>query len=797
MRYTLTLVLIPILTLGYNFSYSQECNIQGTVMDEKKDFLEYANVELYRDSIFQSGTITEENGVFNISNVDCNQNYTIKVRFVGYKVVEKKINISKNTDSQSFELMPDTETLGEVVVTTKKPTIEREADRLIYYTNEGFLKGNNSAYEVLKTAPSVWLDNNGNISINGKRGASVTINSKPVNISGLQLQNYLNGISGKDVLKVEIIAMPGSEFSADSQGGVINIEIKKKFLDGYNARLFTGMEQGKYPEYSTGIFSNYKKGKLTTTANFYIFQKNNFKDNTEIRSSPSNSFNLVSSAYNKLKVNNNQLRLGADYDINENQNINFEHVRTFNQNNEDIDAVSDLSTNSERQQIQGIYDTQSDNIYNGTSLNYRWITDTLGSAFKVLADYVHNDNIVDAIFSSDYLDDNSVFLQNNTTANQLHQLSKIFSGKLDYQHNFKNNHSLQGGVKYSRINVDNDAIEREKIDEEFIVNPLRTNNFTHTESINAAYLNYSGNISKLQYKVGLRVEDAHLTGISEQQTNNIDVRYLDFFPSTFLLWEFGKEDNNALSIAANRKINRPSYEALNSFEYALNEFAISRGNPSLQPEYSTNVELNYSYQNNYSLGLFYTQTKDIMSKVLIANEDITIYETQNISNQNSYGANVNLSFSPIKDKIQTYTYLALTNNQYTSDIVDESLATFYVKINNSLSLPKATKANLSFNYSTKELFGNRIYSPYGQMDFSASKSFLNNKLTINIGINDIFNFQNNNAILIDSPEEIIIKEKYQSRKLQLYIFYNLSTGKSFNKKRIESSDEGEKSRLKN
>ncbi len=792
-KYIVTLCLY--LMYSSTVIYGQDCKIRGIVQDERNAPMEYVSVGIYQDEQLLSGTITNAEGEFLITTT-CNDNYTLKVRYIGYQEIQKEVRTDGNIQGLSFQLSITTNELETVTIIAQKPVIERKTDRLIYFVEKSLLVGNHSALEVLKTTPSVWVDGNGGIRINGKTGTRVMINGKLLNLNGQQLRSYLNGIDGNQIVSIEVISIPGSEYDAESKGGIINIIVKKKFLDGFNASTYAGYEKGKYNKYSGGVFSNYKKGKLTTTANFYIYDDASFVDVQEDRNNPDTQFNLASSSYTKIDVSNHQLRLGADYDINKFQNINFEHVRTFNQNDLNVDAIANLRKENTTSRVIGKYNTRSTNLYQGTSLNYKWQTDTLGSELKILLDYVDNENKTNGLFASDYFDENSRFINNNTTSNSLDQFSKIFSGKLDYQYILTTT-TVKVGIKYSRSDIINDAIEKDKIDNIFVIDAARTNLFNYDESIMAAYLNISGGKEKLQYKVGLRLENSNIKGTSEAESGNFDTQFLDWFPSAYLLWQFGENNRNALSFAANRRINRPSFDALNPFAYVINEFTIHRGNPLLRPEYTNNVEVNYSLFNKYSLGAYYSKTNDVINRILIANQNLAIYQNENISQQTTYGVNLNIPFAPIKQVLYSSVYLSYYNSHFKSDKIDAAQNTYSLRFNNSLSLKNDFRANFSLSYTTKDLYGNILYDPYGQFDISLSKPFMDKKLRVSLGITDLFNMQNNSSELLGSRESIITTEKYQSRRLQLYLFYNLNIGKSFNKKRIEYSTEGEKSRLRN
>ncbi|MEM9916715.1 MAG: outer membrane beta-barrel family protein [Bacteroidota bacterium] len=773
------------------------CVLQGQIQDEQAVPMQYVNVGVYLDDAFVTGGITDARGHFALS-VDCEQLYQVQISSVGYEqlVLEAAV-AAPSAGVKKYTLIASAKLLDEVTVTSKRPTIEQKADRLIYHVDTSFLTGIHSAFEVLETTPSVWIESNGEIRINGRRGARVMVNGKLLQLGGAQLQSYLAGLDGRQIARIEVVSIPGSEFDADTEAGLVNIIMRKKFLDGYNARLFAGYEQGEFPETSTGIFSNYKTGKLTTTANFYIFERNNFTDALETRLNPATQFDLATDTYTKREVNNNQVRLGADYDFNPSHNLNFEYVRTYNRNEFDTDAQSTLLQNKSQSEIDGLYESKSINVYQGTSLNYRWLTDSLGSNLKVLLDYVDNDNETEGLYASDYFADDGRFLQNNTTRNEIEQLSKIFAGKIDYQHRFAAGGVFQAGVKYNSSEINNDLVEKDKLNGEFVVNPKRTDEFRYTESIMAAYLNYAGSIKRLQYKFGLRMEESDIEGVTQTQENDFKRRFTNWFPSAFLSWVVDEKKRHTLSAAANRKIRRPSYEALNPFEYALSEFTVSKGNPLLLPEYTSTIELGYTFLNKYSLRLYRRNTEDIINRVLLPDQETAIYQTQNIAERDIYGASLSLPFQLVKKHLRTQFYLFALHKSYVSDIVDESRGTLGFKWNNNLSLKNGLRASLSARYSTKELYGNRIYNAFWQVDAKVSQTFFNQKLRVSLGALDIFRTQNNNAVLVDSEEQITVRELFQSRKFQIFLFYNFKVGKSFRKKRMEySTDGGEKSRLR-
>ncbi|MGC8160079.1 outer membrane beta-barrel protein, partial [Salmonella enterica] len=67
------------------------------------------------------------------------------------------------------------------------------------------------------------------------------------------------------------------------------------------------------------------------------------------------------------------------------------------------------------------------------------------------------------------------------------------------------------------------------------------------------------------------------------------------FPTAFIGYEIN--GNNQLALSVGRRIDRPAYQELNPFLSFIDKYTYSTGNPFLQPQFSQNIELSYSYKN--------------------------------------------------------------------------------------------------------------------------------------------------------------------------------------------------------
>ena len=104
--FTLIMVFMAVATV-----YGRE--ITGKVVGENDAPLDYANVVLYRDSTYITGTVTDQAGMFSIPT-DVAGSLTAKCSFVGYEITVVQVPASDYLGT--IKLTPSTVELGEVVV---------------------------------------------------------------------------------------------------------------------------------------------------------------------------------------------------------------------------------------------------------------------------------------------------------------------------------------------------------------------------------------------------------------------------------------------------------------------------------------------------------------------------------------------------------------------------------------------------------------------------------------------------------------------------------------------------------
>ena len=155
--------------------------ITGTLVDkDSKDQVAQATVQLLKtDSSFVGGTISGDDGRFSI-NVNKSGRYLIKLTCVGYPVSYHAVTVSagKNLSMGEVTMKADAVTLKGTTVTAIPPKVVVKADTFVYNSAAYRTPEGSVAEELVKRIPGATVDDDGNVTINGKKVSKVKIDGK-------------------------------------------------------------------------------------------------------------------------------------------------------------------------------------------------------------------------------------------------------------------------------------------------------------------------------------------------------------------------------------------------------------------------------------------------------------------------------------------------------------------------------------------------------------------------------------------------------------------------------------------
>jgi hypothetical protein len=267
-----SLILFLFLARTHLVSAQANGTLSGMLQDSKGTAVGFANVAVLRtsDSVAVTGAITDAAGNFAIKTPAAGQ-YLLRVSLVGFaKTDTPPFEITDENSSRNFgtlTLKENTKQLAEVKVQALRPTIVNHPDKMVVSVEGTALTAGNTAYDVLAKSPGVFVDQDGNIQLNGKAGVRIMIDGKLTYLSGKELQTMLQGMSAENLKDLEIITNPSAKYDAEGTAGIININLKKNDLVGLNGSVYGGGQFNGLHGFSGGGTINYKKGKWGSFAN--------------------------------------------------------------------------------------------------------------------------------------------------------------------------------------------------------------------------------------------------------------------------------------------------------------------------------------------------------------------------------------------------------------------------------------------------------------------------------------------------------------------------------------------------
>jgi hypothetical protein len=782
--------------------------ITGQIVDGQRKPLDFATIILAKaaDSAMIKTSMTDLQGKYLFENIPAG-NYVITATMVGYKKVKSKtIHItSANPIVQVEELQTtmDSRNLKEVSIVAQKPFIERKMDKLIVNVENSSVSAGSTAMEVLEKAPGVTVDKDDNISMKGKQGVLIMLDGKQTYMSSADVANMLRNMQSSQIETIELITSPSARYDAAGTSGIINIKTKKSKSMGLNGTLTAGTGYGQTSKFSGGSTLNYRQGKINAFGNY------NYANNGRM-----NSLNLYRQVTYQDTVTNfsqlngwdnrrgsNSFKTGLDYFINKNHTIGILANGYFNRNKENSNSFTSRDNNFDQSEDIRIIGRNTEKYQNvAYNLNYKGVLDTNGKELSVDLDYSayqsNHDELRDNSYSATNMETRSRLFVKNYSPSSI----DVQSIKLDYTHPLNKTTKFEAGIKSSLVKTDNDLLLAELEGDTWIPDPDYTNRFLYDENINAAYLNFSKEFKKFGIQIGLRAEQTFSKGNSVTKNEIVERDYLQFFPSLSISHTINK--NHQLGLSYSRRIDRPGYDDLNPFMNFLDEYTFQKGNPYLNPQFTSSFDLSHTYKGGITTTLNYSHTVDAMTFVT-EQEDKTLktFATQrNLDEQNVLGITV---YAPIpvqgwwniNNNVQIF-HMSFKSESPEGDLDAGQMAMTY-NMDHTFTLNKTFTAELSAQYQSPLQYG--IFKIESQLVMNAGlrKSFLNSKMNIRLSMNDLFNSRTQRLSTTYQNMNLNFTEKGESQVGRLTLSYRFGKNEVKAARRRSTGLEDEANRMKN
>ncbi len=768
----LILLLLPLFCLA-------QSTLKGKVANETKS-LEWAEISiLNKEGKIIDGTTTKEDGSFEINLK--NGFYKIEISLLGFANYEKEISLEKNTDLGIIILKENETKLVEVVVQSKKKTIEQKTDRLVYNLENNVTTTGGDALSAINTAPGVVVKNDV-ITILGKGTSRVMIDGRLIELTGEELNNFLKSISAADIKNIEVISNPSAKYEVDGTGGLINIIMKKGVRDSWKNSTTLSYDQNKYGIYTLRDNFFYNKNKFRFSAS--VNGKTGYKNSTENLDMYFPDGLSKMNADTKVKNENFSGKLALEYDLSKRTTIGFQFMN--DRNNPDFGSDIRIEKYNTQNELQNVTLNKSftDKGSKNQTYNAHLITklDSLNRKLSFDVDYFNYNSKFDRDFIANNYNPDMEFIDINQSGRNIsNQDIDNWSFKADMEHPFQT-FNLSYGGKMSFTNSISDVVFYNTITVTPELDPSQSNRFKYTENNQAVYINGDKKINeKWNLQAGLRLENTQTNGFSETMNQENVNDYLKLFPTFYASYK--RNENNVFSLNYGRRINRPRFDLLNPFRVYINSNSYSEGNPFLKPSFSDNFELAHSYKEVLRTSIFVNAITNGYGVVFTSNPETN---TQIVTRENYYkglnyglGETYSATFADWWQSENTLYFLG-SQTEFIKDINATPSNSLQIDFttNNTFVLGKNTKLQIDFNYSTPFKSGLYEIGYTSSFDIGFKQDLLNKTLQIAFLANDIFNtsYLKDFTSVVNGVKQVYSQNE-SNRFVRLSVIYNFGNKK--------------------
>ncbi len=659
--------------------------------------------------------------------------------------------------------------IKEVTITKTKKAVEQKADRTIFDFSEQPNLNTGTALEGIKKLPGLIVSDLTGMAYHGKP-LSVYMDGQPLNITSNELNAFLEGMPANAIDRIEVVTSPGAEYPATSGGAILNI-ITSKSARSYLTATYSG-------NYS---FSNYDKYRSRTNNSILLNSKNrwfgwqlnlgqNYREymrNSEVDN--------ISKIFNDERNRGYFAKAALTFDFSQNDRLLLNY--NLNYSNNDV-AV------------------QSNGIYSGLSYTREDETKSLGLRHEASATYQKrfsgSDRKLDFKFT--YTKRDNDFEQKNLFLNQIPTNRFVLDNSSDAR-------TAEFRVDFSQpLNIfDKGKISvgglYERLD--FTTESRGITNLDYQRQTASSYVELQTTIGKLDFILGTRAEDYDISGTTyNSSTHQYDdlhkFKQYRLFPNASVQYNITRGVN--FSVNYNKKISLPSISLLNPNNSTYGNGNIqTTGNANLQPTIYDNIEARISAFDYVFLGYNLNLVDNNLIQKISRSGDQVSSLNENISSARIHNFNIGFPIplmiftKPIKeimgsmsrtnpDKVSFLYFFANYQLQRLPNITPNGL--LFLNATAQIILPKGIRLNAAYSLipAKSGYFYLQIDEPMNNsLDISLSKKFMNNRLSVSLYVNDVFNTNKWAVRSIYQTPNVLMRGKNDTRAFGISVNYKIPT----------------------
>ena len=745
--------------------FSTIIDINGRVLlVSNREAVESANIVLQTtDSVFISGTVTNQTGDFLLKNVEAGD-YRLVVSSIGYKTLYIDIHGYNKTLKLDEILMEEDLVMLEGVTVTASATTSR-SDKKIIFPSENQLKASTNGVDLLLQLMLPKLQVNplfNEVKLPGGGEIQYRINGIKVEVQDV------TALKAADIIRVEFHDNPGLRYGnaevvldyivhRPETGGSFGLDLSNSPVSQWGNNNINGKINHKKSEFSVNYGISHR--------NFYEMWRDNeekfkFSDGSVLQRKE-----VGEPGHLKLRWQ----YLNGTYSYQDEKNMFSSTLRYYTNNVPHQDYKGTLYN------VANITDAV-DMIDNGSYKTYRPALD-LYYQRNMKNDQTLVLNMVGTYNNTD----ESRFYQESLNNEILTDVNNIvtgdkysYIGEAIYEKKINAN-SISGGLKHTQAFSDNEY----------------RNGHNYTTEMNQSetflYGEFKGKAKKLDYTLGVGVTRSYFG-----QEGDEGYQYYTFNPRIVLHYQL--PGNSFIRMRGDINNSSPSLSNLSAIQQIVDSLQIQRGNPDLKPFLRYRTELTYELQQSIFYGSLWG-TYEYLPKAIMDEKYLDggkIVQTWN--NQKDWqrmASRLTLRVGPVKN-IATLSVTGGVNHyisngntyrhEYTNWFTDIQLNAMYKKFNAAFIL----QTNWNWFYGETMNGGENVHIlmvGYKHKSLSLTAGMLN-PFVDNYKVDS-----ENRSQYASYKKSMYINES--SRMFILQLSYNFSFGRSFKagQKRLNNADE--------
>lgn len=736
--------------------------------------ISYVNVVLMNDTTFVDGSLSDDKGVFVMSDTvsECTH---LKISALGYET--KELPISQRCDLGDILLVEKSIVLNEVEVKGSLPTTRMKGSVLITNVENSVLSNIGTANDVLSQIPSV-IGRDGDFTVFGKGTPLIYINGRLV-----RNKIELDQLNSSDIKSVEVNGNPGAKYGA-TVNSVINIITKKRKGSGLGVNIRSTNSFDDDYRNTEQVDVMWRNGKWELFGLAYI---NAGRNRNEIEATQTTYSDEIwtQKMSNKNQSSNLNLsgKIGINYQLNKTNSIGLYYKNGYNKSDGDasLNSVVEIDGND----YDKWYSDGSDKTHRTpnhlANLYYNGTFDDTSVDFNV--DYMKSTG-----YGNLYQNEVSESLESKTIETYSKSKGQLFAEKLAVATALWNG-QIEVGEEFTNSNLASLSDYSELSGAE-----SRSMNEINEKNI-GVFAELSQMLGNVNLSCGIRYEHVRYKYLMDGVSNNdMNKSFNHFFPSLSLS---AKLKSLQMSISFTGKTRRPGYKQLDGNVNYINRITLSKGNPFLVAEKLYNADLMLGWKFLFAqVGyryvvdpIFYT------TDAYESDPSIKVISYKNASDYHRFQFFVGAQpqFGCWRPQINMGIEKQWVKTLHRGDEISLNKPIMMVQMRNSITLPYDISVNADLSFIGRGYRQNVLSKSSSSVDLSIRKMFLKRRLTLQLQGMDLFNKSRNNIVFYGG--DVCLKETNlrNNRTFMLTLRYRFNVTKS--KYKGTGAGESEKERF--